>query len=156
MKVSTIIRSSICLLGLVGASNFLASPANADQGAARAAVSITNPSSGTQSASGEVLLPGSLYFEGIPAGDGVAAATLIVTPNVTVSSGTAGTTTAKINSLSFYAGEPKSINPLLGAGKVSDVVAAILKGTNTPGVNAFSIDDASAIIKAAAGVDGLE
>ena len=179
MKVSTIIKSSICLLGFVGAGNFFVSPANAEQGAARAAVTITNPSSMTQSVSGEVLLPSSLYFQGIPAvaddpatttvNEAASGMTLIVTPSVTVSTGTAGTTTAKIDSLSFYAGEPASINPLLGAGKVSDVVAAILKGTNTnsvtpaggtpsanTAVNAVSIDDAAAIIKAASGIDGLE
>jgi hypothetical protein len=169
MKVSTIIKGSICLLGFIGAGNFFTSPAHAEQAAARAAVSVTNPSSMTQSASGEVLLPSSLYFQEIPAGEGTTAMTLIVTPDISVSSGAAGTTTGKINSLSFYAGEPASINPLLGAGKVSDVVAAILKGTNTnsvtpPGgsptansaVNALSIDDAAAIIKAASGIDGLE
>jgi hypothetical protein len=176
MKVSTIIKSSICLLGFIGAGNFFASPAHAEQGAARAAVSITNPSSFTQSVSGEVLLPSSLYFKGIPAvaddpatttvNEAMGATTLIVTPTVLFDD---QGTSAEIESLSFYAGEPASINPLLGAGKVSDVVAAILKGTNTnsvdngdggvttnTAVNAVSIDDAAAIIKAASGVDGLE
>jgi hypothetical protein len=176
MKVSTIIKSSICLLGFVGAGNFFASPAHAEQAASRAAVSITNPSSFTQSVSGEVLLPSSLYFKGMPAvvddpatttvNEAASGMTLIVTPKVSFDE---QGTSAEIAGLSFYAGEPASINPLLGAGKVSDVVAAILKGTNTnsvtpPGgsptmstaVNAVSIDDAAAIIKAASGVDGLE
>jgi hypothetical protein len=164
MKLSAIIKSSICVLGLVGASNFLAARANADQAAARASVSITNPSSFTQSVSGEVLLPSGLYFSGTgtpatdtdPAEPGM---TLIVTPGVDVSTNTEtnpGTTTAKITSLSFNAGTVAAISEVDGAGTLSDVVAAMLQGTNDDGVNAASIDDAAAIIKAAAGVDGLE
>ena len=164
MKLSAIIKSSIFVLGLVGASNFLAARANADQAAARASVSITNPSSFTQSVSGEVLLPSGLYFYGTgsPAGAGgtpaaVVGVTLIVTPSVSVTTGAMGTTTAKIDALSFNAGAPTAVSTVAGAGKLSDVVAAILKGTNpATGSNAKSIDDAAAIIKAAAGVDGLE
>jgi hypothetical protein len=167
MKLSAIIKSSICVLGLVGASNFLAARANADQAAARASVSITNPSSFTQSVSGEVLLPSGLYFSGTgtPAGadpvndPAVPGMTLIVTPGVDVSTNTStnpGTTTAKITSLSFNAGTVAAVSTVAGAGTLSDVVAAMLQGTNDDGVNAESIDDAAAIIKAAAGVDGLE
>ncbi|WP_193197821.1 hypothetical protein [Nostoc sp. MG11] len=144
MKVSAILKGSIGLLGLVGASNFLVAPANADQAAARAAVSVTRPSSLTESISGEVLLPDGYYFTG-PSG-----ATLTVTPVYT----NPGTTSQSASSLSFNAGGNASTGT---PGSLSAAVVAILRGANTtPGVNAVTIDDASAIIKAAAGVDGLE
>ena len=179
MKLSTIIKGSICLLGFVGAGNLFAAPANADQAAARAATSITNPGSFTQSVSGEALLPSGLYFGGAPAVAAVAASagppavnavvgtpagTLTVLPSVTVSTGTSGTTTGKIDSQSLNAGLATAVSQVAGAGKLSDVVADILDGTNTnavgagtnTAVKAVSIDDAAAIIKAAAGVDGLD
>jgi hypothetical protein len=144
MKLSTIIKSSICVLGLVGASNFLAARANAGQASARAAVTITNPGSLTQSVSGEVLLPDGLYFEG------TGTETLVVTPEITTTSGA-----QSIDSLSFNAGTIAAVSDVATAPTLSSVVAAILDGNNT-GVTAESIDDAAAIIKAAVGIDGLE
>ncbi|MBW4611821.1 MAG: hypothetical protein KME21_00765 [Desmonostoc vinosum HA7617-LM4] len=144
MKVSVILKGSIGLLSLIGAGNFLVAPANADQAAARAAVSVTRPSSLTESISGEVLLPNGYYFTG-PEG-----ATLTVTPVYM----NQGNTNQSVSSLSFNAGGNESTGV---PGSLSDAVVAILRGTNTaPGVNAVTIDDAAAIIKAAAGVDGLE
>ncbi|MBW4645049.1 MAG: hypothetical protein KME23_19015 [Goleter apudmare HA4340-LM2] len=66
MKISTVIKGSVYLLGLVGVSNFLITPAHADQAAARSAASVTRPSGVTESLSGEVLAPVGLYFQGIP------------------------------------------------------------------------------------------
>ena len=197
MKLSTIIKSSICILGFVGAGNLFAAPANADQASARAATSITNPSSFTQSVSGEALLPGGLFFGGaaavaaiagtpgspgipasgipmtpgyyageaptleIPATPATPAGTLAVRPSITL--GASGSS-AKINSQSLNGGTATAVSTVAGAGKLSDVVAAILKGTNTnavgaganTAVKAASVDDAAAIIKAAAGVNGLD
>ncbi|MBW4645051.1 MAG: hypothetical protein KME23_19030 [Goleter apudmare HA4340-LM2] len=144
MKLSTLFQASICLLGVVSAANFLVAPANAQQAAARAAASVTRPSSLTESVSGEVLLPDGYYFTG------AGGATLTVTPTYT----NPGTTSQSVSALSFNAGAPSAITV---PGTIGQVVAAILKGTNaSPGVNAATIDDASAVIKAAAGVDGLE
>ncbi|MDZ8106872.1 MAG: hypothetical protein RM338_14805 [Nostoc sp. DedQUE12a] len=59
MKLSTIIKGSVCVLGLVGVSNFFAAPAKADQAAARGAVTIVRPSGSSISVSGEVVaVPG--------------------------------------------------------------------------------------------------
>ncbi|MBD2679551.1 MULTISPECIES: hypothetical protein [Nostoc] len=55
MKLSTIIKGSVCVLGLVGVSNFFAAPAKADQAAARGAVTIVRPSGSSISVSGEVV-----------------------------------------------------------------------------------------------------
>ncbi len=55
MKFSTIIKGSVCVLGLVGVSNFFAAPAKADQAAARGAVTIVRPSGSSISVSGEVV-----------------------------------------------------------------------------------------------------
>jgi hypothetical protein len=224
MKLSAIIKGSICLLGFAGVGNLLAAPASADQAAARAATSITTPSSFTQSVSGEVLLPGGLFFGGTEQvgtaavaefvgdtepvtgvdadsdgdfddlgdtepvtgvdanGDGdfddapvigsAASADYMPASSLTVlptTSTTGGAT--QIDDLSLNAGEATSVSTVDGAGKISDVVAAILEGTNSnvpeeeiitlevvenTAVNAKSIDDAAAIIKAAAGVNGLD
>ncbi len=56
MKLSTIIKGSVCVLGLVGVGNFFAAPANADQAAARGAVTIVRPSGSSISVSGELVL----------------------------------------------------------------------------------------------------
>ncbi|WP_193197820.1 hypothetical protein [Nostoc sp. MG11] len=209
MKVSAIIKS-ISLLGLVGASNLLIAPANAGQGAARSAASVTRPSGVTESLAGEVLTPIGYYFQGIPAvptipampanpgtkfydpgtgstpvppgatttiigGEefyrpgssgpffpvelvgaspatseipGIPGATLKVTPTYT----NAGKTNESLNGLSFNAGTPTAVS---SAGTVAGVVVDVLQGDNT-GVKAPTIDGAAAVIKTAAGADGLE
>jgi hypothetical protein len=55
MKISAIVKGSICLLGLVGVGNILAAPASADQASARGAVTIVRPSGSSISVSGEVV-----------------------------------------------------------------------------------------------------
>ncbi|MBD6617599.1 hypothetical protein FNW02_17630 [Komarekiella sp. 'clone 1'] len=210
MKVSAIIKS-ICLLGLVGASNLLTAPANAGQGAARSAASVTRPSGVTESLAGEVLTPIGYFFQGIPAVPTIPAmpaipgtksynvpgtGTLAVPPGAPTSTcgfsecyqpnpgdpfytvflvggspatpeipGTpgatltiaptyanAGKTNESINGLSFNAGTPTAVNSV---GTVAGVVVDILQSDND-GVKAPTIDGAAAIIKSAAGADGLE
>jgi hypothetical protein len=55
MKISAIVKGSICLLGLVGVGNILAAPANAGQASARGAVTIVRPSGASLSVSGELV-----------------------------------------------------------------------------------------------------
>ncbi|MHC5756748.1 hypothetical protein [Nostoc sp.] len=55
MKISAIVKGSICLLGLVGVGNILAAPANAGQASARGAVTIVRPSGSSLSVSGELV-----------------------------------------------------------------------------------------------------
>jgi hypothetical protein len=68
MKLSTIIKSSVCLLGLVGVSNFFAAPAKADQAAARGAVTIVRPSGSSISVSGEVVAAPGTGFNDVTVG----------------------------------------------------------------------------------------
>ncbi|WP_193197819.1 hypothetical protein [Nostoc sp. MG11] len=143
MKVSAILKGSVCLLGLVGAGGLLAEQANADQAAARASASVTRPGSVTESLSGEVLLPTGYYF------NGTGGNTLTVTPSYN----NPGTTNQSLNGLAFNAGTPVATN---SSGTIAGVVIDMLQGDNTGNVNAATIDDAAAIIKAAAGADGLE
>ncbi|MBW4611823.1 MAG: hypothetical protein KME21_00775 [Desmonostoc vinosum HA7617-LM4] len=142
MKVSAIVKGSICLLGLVGAGGLLAEQAKADQAAARASATVTRPGSVTESLSGEVLLPKGYYF------GGTGGNTMTVTPTYT----NEGETNQSLTGLAFNAGTPMATN---SAGTIAGVVIDILQGDN-PNVNATTIDDAAAIIKAAAGADGLE
>ncbi|MBN3944324.1 MAG: hypothetical protein V7L21_24280 [Nostoc sp.] len=55
MKISAIVKGSICLLGLVGVSNILAAPASAGQASARGAVTVVRPSGSSLSVSGELV-----------------------------------------------------------------------------------------------------
>ncbi|MCC5630226.1 hypothetical protein LC613_20275 [Nostoc sphaeroides CHAB 2801] len=145
MKISSILKGSICVLGLVGAGNFFAAPANAGDAAARAAVTVSRADGATQSVSGEVVLPSGLYFLGATP----ATQTLLVTPVIA----TPGTTTESITTLALSAGTPTAIPT---GGTIQGVIIDILQGDNAvTGSNAASIQDASAIIKAAGGVNGL-
>ncbi|MBD2562535.1 MULTISPECIES: hypothetical protein [Nostoc] len=74
MKLSTIIKGSVCVLGLVGIGNFFAAPANAGDAAARGAVTIVRPSGSSLSVSAELTAPSGAYFTG---------PTLVVTPTYT-------------------------------------------------------------------------
>ncbi|MGJ5631014.1 hypothetical protein [Nostoc sp. CALU 1950] len=55
MKLSKIIKGSVCVLGLVGVGNLFAAPASANQAAARGAVTIVRPSGSSISVSAEVV-----------------------------------------------------------------------------------------------------
>ncbi|MBG1266167.1 hypothetical protein [Nostoc sp. WHI] len=64
MKISAIVKGGICVLGLVGVGNLFAAPANADQAAARGAVTIVRPSGSSLSVSGEVVAaPGTNFTD---------------------------------------------------------------------------------------------
>lgn len=104
MKFSTIIKGSVCVLGLVGVSNFFAAPAKADQAAARGAVTIVRPSGSSISVSGEVVaVPGTDFsdvtvaFTGSDPGTNIETISeLTVTPTAAASTGSATTIEAAI------------------------------------------------------------
>ncbi|RCJ15685.1 hypothetical protein A6S26_34255 [Nostoc sp. ATCC 43529] len=105
MKFSTIIKGSVCVLGLVGVSNFFAAPAKADQAAARGAVTIVRPSGSSISVSGEVVAaPGTDFSDvavvvdgGADPGTNIETVTgITVTPTAAASSGTPTTIEAAI------------------------------------------------------------
>ncbi|MFN6564666.1 MAG: hypothetical protein RMY28_033385 [Nostoc sp. ChiSLP01] len=64
MKISAIVKGSVCLLGLVGVGNLFAAPANAGDAAARGAVTIVRPSGSSISVSAELTAPSAAYFTG--------------------------------------------------------------------------------------------
>ncbi|MBD2610581.1 MAG: hypothetical protein RMY62_030230 [Nostoc sp. ZfuVER08] len=104
MKISTIIKGSVCVLGLVGVSNFFAAPAKADQAAARGAVTIVRPSGSSISVSGEVVAaPGTDFtdvtvtFTGSDPGTNLETISdLTVTPTAAAATGDATTIEAAI------------------------------------------------------------
>lgn len=84
MKVSSLIKGSICVLGLVGAGSLFSAPAKADQASATGSVVVTRSDNSSVSVSGELTLPSGMYFGG--AGDGTTNATsgnLLITPDIT-------------------------------------------------------------------------
>ncbi|WP_392534916.1 hypothetical protein [Nostoc sp. C117] len=138
MKISVILKGSICLLGLVGVSNILAAPASAGQAAARGAVTIVRASGASVSVSGEVTLPQNGYYD----------QDLVITP---VYGGASTTDNETITTLTVSAGTPNvtllsaSSNPF-----VTSAAAAL-----DAAVTAGDIGAQAAIIRAGAGVNGL-
>ncbi|MBH8573128.1 hypothetical protein I8752_08885 [Nostocaceae cyanobacterium CENA369] len=137
MKISAIVKGSICLLGLVSVGNILAAPASAGQGqaSARGAVTIVRPSGSSISVSGELVAAEGTDFSALdvvvnsPAGEGTNQETvggLTLTPTVT----TASTT------------PPSTIE-----GAIAAQIAA----------SSFSnVEDLAALVRAAASNGGLE
>jgi hypothetical protein len=138
MKISAILKGSICLLGLVGVGNILAAPVSAGQAAARGAVTIVRASGASVSVSGEVTLPQNGYYD----------QDLVITP---VYGGTSVDDDENITTLTVSAGTPNvallsaSSNPF-----VTSAAAAL-----DAAVTAGDIGAQAAIIRAGAGANGL-
>ncbi|MFK0734371.1 MAG: hypothetical protein ACIWVG_25015 [Gloeotrichia echinulata HAB0833] len=168
MKLSIIIKSSVCVLGLVSAANLLAAPANAGQASARAATTVSRSDGTTETVSGEVVLPNGMYFGGAkavtavagpPAVLGTPAGTLTVTPVIVG----AGDTTETIGALAFDAGTPTSVSTLPGSVNIQSAIVSVLTSLSSDkGLTAYTgagtdtrIQDITAIIKAAGGTSGF-
>ncbi|MHC5859393.1 hypothetical protein [Nostoc sp.] len=133
-KLSTILRGSICLFGLVSVGNFLAAPVDAQQATARGAVSIIRPSGAFLSVSGEVTLPSGSYFDG-----GVK-----ITPTY---GGIIGGNDETITSLTITPGVVKTTT-VSSPNSFIDTTANLLN-------NGTSIEDMTAIIRAGTGNNAL-
>lgn len=134
MKISTIIKGSVCVLGLVGVSNFFAAPAKADQAAARGAVTIVRPSGSSVSVSGELVAPSGTQFPG----------PLTITPTI---SGTVGGQDEAIDSLEIDPGAlEESIST--SSSTIEGAIAALITGYT-------DIQDVTALVRAAS-AGGLE
>ncbi|MBD2516334.1 hypothetical protein H6G93_15200 [Nostoc sp. FACHB-973] len=133
MKLSTIIKGSVCVLGLVGVGNFFAAPANAGDAAARGAVTVVRPSGSSISVSGELTAPTGTQFPG----------SLTITPTVTG----AGTNAEVVDSLEIDPGTIEA-SALETGGTIEGAVAALITGFS-------SIEDVTALVRAAS-VGGLE
>jgi hypothetical protein len=138
MKISAILKGSVCVLGLVGVGNFFAAPANAGDAAARGAVTIVRPSGSSISISAELTAPTSAYFTG-PA--------LVVTPAY---SGTAGGNDELVDSLEI---DPGAVVNLVSPPS-STIEAAIAAQIDA---QAFAdVQDLAALVRAASVNGGLE
>ncbi|MEH1850196.1 MAG: hypothetical protein V7L11_00580 [Nostoc sp.] len=135
MKISAILKGSICLLGLVGVANILAAPASAGQGqaSARGAVTIVRPSGSSISVSGEVVAAPGTDFNAVDveiqggAGQGTnqeTVAGLTVTPSSTAAATTNSTT-------------------------IQGAIAALITGYT-------NLEDVTALVRAAGASGGLE
>ncbi|MDZ7950154.1 hypothetical protein [Nostoc sp. DedQUE09] len=94
------IKRTICLLGFISVSNFIAVPVYAQEAVARGAISIVSPSGAYQSVSGELSLPVSNNF--LNPGTNT---TLTITPTLT----NMGATNQRITSLSLTVGTANEI-----------------------------------------------
>ncbi|MDZ8261252.1 hypothetical protein [Nostoc sp. ChiQUE01b] len=136
MKISAIVKGSICLLGLVGVGNILAAPASAGQSTARGAVTIVRASGASVSVSGELALPQNGYYD----------QPLTITPTY---GGTSALDNETITDLEVDPGTPNvtlltaSSNPFVTAAAAALTAAAADVGAQ------------AAIIRAGAGSNGL-
>ncbi|MDZ8083941.1 MAG: hypothetical protein RMX65_015800 [Nostoc sp. DedQUE01] len=136
MKLSTIIKGSVCVLGLVGVSNFFAAPAKAGDAAARGAVTIVRPSGSSVSVSGELVAPTGVQFSG----------PLVITP---APSGTAGGLDEGVETLTV---DPGVIEESLSGGgdTIEGAIATLITDTGVADI----VELATLIRAASAG--GLE
>ncbi|MGD1910086.1 MAG: hypothetical protein ACFB2X_04255 [Rivularia sp. (in: cyanobacteria)] len=137
MKISTLIKGSICVLGLVGTGNFFAAPANAGQASASGSAVVTRTDGSVVSVSGELTLPTGMFFD-----TGLTVAPTIVASGVT-------TTNETIESL--------AITPTTAAAATtaSNPVAASVAAAIDAAVTAGDISNQSTLIRAAGGSAGF-
>ncbi|MBW4442206.1 MAG: hypothetical protein KME10_13410 [Plectolyngbya sp. WJT66-NPBG17] len=132
-----ILKTGLSLAGVLGLAALVASPASAES-AIRGSVSEVTPAGFVTTVSGEAVLPEGLYYPGA-GGDYVF---------------TGDFTTAGVPVLTINGGEP-TVVPVATAGTtIKQAVIAELDGLDPatrPGLDAYA-----AILKAAAGADGLE
>ncbi len=138
MKLSTIIKGSVCVLGLVGVGNFFAAPANADQAAARGAVTVVRPSGSSISVSGELVAPSGTQFDG----------PLVITPEA--GGGTVGGLDEDIATLTIDAGAPV-VSAAVGGDSIEGAIAALITDTGVA-----DIVELATLIRAASVNGGLE
>ena len=114
MKVSSLIKGSICVLGLVGVGSLFSAPAKADQASATGSVVVTRSDMSSVSVSGEVTLTGGMYYDG----------PLTITPAM---SGTVATSDESITSLAVT---PGTVTAMTAADTASSIEAAVAAKIN--------------------------
>ncbi|MBN3961243.1 MAG: hypothetical protein HWQ39_20950 [Nostoc sp. NMS8] len=139
MKISAIVKGSICLLGLVSVGNILAAPASANQAAARGAVTLVRASGASISVSGELTLPNNAYFPG----------PLTITP--LYGTGTPLTDDETILSLEIDPGTAD----ITALSTISNPFVASAAAALDDAVSNGDIGAQAAIIRAGAGANGL-
>ncbi|MDZ7969405.1 MAG: hypothetical protein RM368_31420 [Nostoc sp. DedSLP03] len=138
MKISAIVKGSICLLGLVSVGNILAAPANAGQASARGAVTIVRASGASISVSGELALPNNAYYDqdlvvkatitGTPAADDEVVTDLTLTP------GTPNVTNLSTSSNPFVASAAAALDAAVAATDIGAQAAIIRAGAGSNGL----------------------
>ncbi|ODH01172.1 hypothetical protein A4S05_30100 [Nostoc sp. KVJ20] len=132
MKISAIVKGSICVLGLVGVGNLFAAPANAGDAAARGAVTIVRPSGSSISVSGEITAPTGTQFPG----------PLTITP--TPGTGVVGGNDEDIASLEINPGTVEASVATAGSGSIESAIAELIT------TGAFTdVQDLAALVRAA-------
>ena len=101
MKISTLIKGSICVLGLAGAGSLFAAPANAGQASASGSAVVTRMDGSVISVSGELTLPSGMHYLGdavvTPAYTGASATNDESIATLTIAPGTPTADTTTVN-----------------------------------------------------------
>ncbi|AVH70249.1 hypothetical protein [Nostoc sp. 'Lobaria pulmonaria (5183) cyanobiont'] len=138
MKISAIVKGSICLLGLVGVGNILAAPASAGQATARGAVTIVRASGASVSISGELALPNNAYYDQdltiTPAYSGTSAADDETVTSLVVSPGTPNVTNLSTSSNPFVASAAAALDAAMTTGDIGAQAAIIRAGAGSNGL----------------------
>lgn len=135
MKISTLVKGSICVLGLVGAGSLFAAPANAGQASASGSAVVTRMDGSVVSVSGELTLPTGMHYDTDVTVTPTYAASAVTATNETVASLT-------ITPTSVAGTDTATANP------VATAVAGAITG-------ATGISDQSSLIRAAGGSTGF-
>ncbi|MCU0548117.1 MAG: hypothetical protein MUC48_02100 [Leptolyngbya sp. Prado105] len=131
--MSFLSRSASVLVGLAGLVAIAAAPASAQNASVSGAITRTSPAGFSTSISGEMVAPAGMYFEGPLSVTGTASST---DPTLEIDAAIEFMPTSGASSL------------------LEQVVAETLR--DLPLTEEMGIDAYAAILKAAAGVDGLE
>ncbi|MEH2023615.1 hypothetical protein [Nostoc sp.] len=138
MKLSTIIKGSVCVLGLVGVGNSFASPAFAGDASARGAVTVVRSSGSSISVSAELTAPTGAYFTG---------PTLVITPTYT---GTAGSNAEQVDTLTI---DPGAV-AFPAAPPSATIQAAVAAQIDL--ISIADVQDLATLVRAASVNGGLE
>ncbi|MEM9925611.1 MAG: hypothetical protein AAF915_17980 [Cyanobacteria bacterium P01_D01_bin.50] len=133
MKISTLIKGSICVLGLVGVGNFFAAPVNAGQASASGSAVVTRMDGSVVSVSGELTLPSGMFYD----------------TNLTVTPTYGGTSAANTETITILQIVPTAAADVATASNpVSQAVADAI-------VAAADVSEQSSLIRAAGGSTGF-
>ncbi|MEH2111800.1 hypothetical protein [Nostoc sp.] len=138
MKISAILKGSICLLGLVSVGNILAAPASANQAAARGAVTLVRASGASISVSGELTLPNNAFFPGpltvTPTYNGTPALDDETIVDLKVDPGTPDVTALSTSSNPFVASAAAALDAAVAATDIGAQAAIIRAGAGANGL----------------------
>lgn len=146
-SASIIAKSAISLVSLAGIAAVVAAPVSAQNASVSGAITRTTPAGFVTSISGEMVAPTGMYYEGPLVVTGVIEEPTTMEKGDSVVTGSGGT-------LTLSAGELTAVDSEADPSTLKAEVLSTLQELDVS--DPVDLDAYSAILKAAAGTDGLE